>query len=91
METTKIFYNPSQLGACAGATMGGPHLRLQVPMRETFLVNDEQAFQQLSGDLLRLTLGPLHLHVIAEVAVTYILHRDMDVVNALIPPEKLHE
>ena len=71
--------------------MGMPHLRLQIPMCETLLVNDEQAFEQLSGNSLRLTLWPLYLQVIAQVAVNYVFHRDMDVVIALIPPEKLHE
>ena len=91
VEATKIFYTSSQLGASTRATMGMPHLRLQVPMCETLLVNDEQAFEQLSGNSLRLTLRPFHLQVIAEVAVNYVFHRDMNILIALVPPEKLHE
>ena len=60
-------------------------------MGEAFLVNDEQAFQQLSGNSLRLTLGPLYLQIMVEVAAAYVFHCDMNVVIALIPPAELHE
>ena len=90
VETTKIFCSPRQLGLHRD-DRGDTYLRLQIPMCETFLVNDEQAFQQLSGNSLRLTLGSRHLQIIAEVAAVYVFHRDMNIVIALIPPAELHE
>lgn len=60
-------------------------------MRKTPLVHDDYAFQQLPDDLLRLILGSLHLHVIAEVAMLYVFHRDVKAIMVLIPPEKFHK
>ena len=56
-------------------------------MRESLLVYDNQAFQQLPGDGLRLTLGSLHLHVNAEVAIADVFHRNVNVILTLIPLE----
>ena len=60
-------------------------------MRKAFMVNDNQAPQQLSDDSLRLTLGSFYFQVMAEVALADVFHRDVNIIFALIPPEKLHK
>lgn len=57
------------------------HLWLEISMADLPLVQDDQSFEDLRGDLSGLHPGTELCNILAQVAVLDILHRDVDGVS----------
>lgn len=88
-----MFYPLSAKGGMAELVPAAGNLWLQIPMADSFQVEHLEPFQDLFGDLP--CVLPCHvavlLHVLTEIPIRDILHREKYVVLVFVPAKELHE